>query len=122
MEPTAYTTIATEVADRVLTITLDRPDRLNAFTVAMQRELCAALDAADPLKLVPPHLPEPPKGRTLVVGAGKAAAAMALAVEQSAHLRLQRYRPGAERCDHGLDLTGEPARQRIKIRTEQRSR
>jgi glycerate 2-kinase len=43
----------------------------------------AALDAADPLKRVPPHLPAPPKGRTLVVGAGKAAAAMALAVEQS---------------------------------------
>lgn len=42
----------------------------------------AALDAADPLRIVPPHLPKPPKGRTLVVGAGKAAAAMALAVEQ----------------------------------------
>ena len=42
----------------------------------------AALAAADPLQLVPRHLPEPPKGRTLVVGAGKAAAAMALAVEQ----------------------------------------
>src|SRR5512134_3972310 len=42
----------------------------------------AALAAADPLKLVPPHLPKPPKGRTLVVGAGKAAASMALAVEQ----------------------------------------
>lgn len=42
----------------------------------------AALAAADPLKIVPRHLPAPPKGRTLVVGAGKAAAAMALAVEQ----------------------------------------
>ena len=42
----------------------------------------AALGAADPLKIVPSHLPKPPKGRTLVVGAGKAAAAMALAVEQ----------------------------------------
>ena len=42
----------------------------------------AALDAADPLKLVSLHLPAPPRGRTLVVGAGKAAAAMALAVEQ----------------------------------------
>ena len=30
---------------------------------------------------VPPHLPPPPKGRTVVVGAGKAAAAMARAVE-----------------------------------------
>ena len=42
----------------------------------------AALAAADPLQRVPAHLPQPPKGRTLVVGAGKAAAAMALAVEQ----------------------------------------
>ena len=41
----------------------------------------AALGAADPLKLVPAHLPQPPKGRTVVVGAGKAAAAMAFAVE-----------------------------------------
>jgi glycerate 2-kinase len=43
----------------------------------------AALAAADPLKIVPQHLPKPPEGRTLVVGAGKAAAAMALAVERS---------------------------------------
>jgi hydroxypyruvate reductase len=43
----------------------------------------AALAAADPLKIVPRHLPTPPKGRTLVVGAGKAAAAMALAVERN---------------------------------------
>ncbi len=43
----------------------------------------AAVAAADPLKIVPGHLPKPPKGRTLVVGAGKAAGAMALAVEQN---------------------------------------
>lgn len=43
----------------------------------------AALAAADPLKIVPRHLPQPPKGRTLVIGAGKAATAMALAVEQN---------------------------------------
>lgn len=42
----------------------------------------AALDAADPLRVIPPHLPAPPKGRTVVVGVGKAAAAMALAVER----------------------------------------
>jgi len=42
----------------------------------------AAIAAADPLKILPSHLPQPPKGRTLVVGAGKAAASMALAVEQ----------------------------------------
>ena len=41
----------------------------------------AALAAADPLHIVPSHLPNPPAGRTLVVGAGKAAASMAAAVE-----------------------------------------
>jgi hydroxypyruvate reductase len=42
----------------------------------------AAVAAADPLAIVPPHLPRPPQGRTLVVGAGKAAASMAKAVEE----------------------------------------
>jgi len=41
----------------------------------------AALAAADPLQIVPRELPAPPRGRTVVVGAGKAAGAMALAVE-----------------------------------------
>jgi enoyl-CoA hydratase/carnithine racemase len=36
-----------EVADHVLTITLDRPDRLNAFTPTMGRELIEAIDRAE---------------------------------------------------------------------------
>lgn len=40
-----------------------------------------AVEAAAPRTCVPAHLPSPPKGRTVVVGAGKAAAAMARAVE-----------------------------------------
>jgi enoyl-CoA hydratase/carnithine racemase len=36
-----------EVADRLLTITLDRADRLNAFTPTMGRELIEAIDRAD---------------------------------------------------------------------------
>jgi glycerate 2-kinase len=43
----------------------------------------AAVAAADPLKIVPSHLPTSPRGRTLVIGAGKAAASMAKAVEDS---------------------------------------
>ena len=43
----------------------------------------AAVAAADPEKLVPLHLPEPPSGRTIVVGAGKASAAMARAFERA---------------------------------------
>ena len=42
----------------------------------------AAVAAADPLKILSSHFPPPPKGKTLVIGAGKAAASMALAVEQ----------------------------------------
>ncbi|UEM01537.1 glycerate kinase [Skermanella rosea] len=41
----------------------------------------AAVEAALPEKVVPRHLPPPPKGRTIVLGAGKASAAMAKAVE-----------------------------------------
>jgi glycerate 2-kinase len=41
----------------------------------------AAVAAALPDRIVPAHLPPPPKGRTIVLGAGKASAAMAKAVE-----------------------------------------
>ena len=41
----------------------------------------AAVAAADPARCLPPHLPSPPKGRTLVIGAGKAGGAMAKALE-----------------------------------------
>ncbi|MHB1084136.1 MAG: glycerate kinase type-2 family protein [Thiobacillus sp.] len=41
----------------------------------------AAVAAADPARVLPPHLPAPPSGRTLVLGGGKAAASMAAAVE-----------------------------------------
>jgi hydroxypyruvate reductase len=41
----------------------------------------AAVAAAQPALCLPPHLPAQPKGRTIVVGAGKASAAMARALE-----------------------------------------
>ncbi len=43
----------------------------------------AAVAAAQPATALPPHLPSPPKGRTLVIGAGKASAEMARAFEQN---------------------------------------
>jgi hydroxypyruvate reductase len=49
----------------------------------LRRLFDAALGAADPARCVPAHLPPPPSGRTVVVGAGKAAAAMARAVEEA---------------------------------------
>ncbi|HEY5154700.1 MAG TPA: crotonase/enoyl-CoA hydratase family protein [Acidimicrobiales bacterium] len=42
-----YTEIAYEVADRVAVITLDRPERLNAFTTTMMHELIDAFDQVD---------------------------------------------------------------------------
>jgi hydroxypyruvate reductase len=47
----------------------------------LRRMFEAAVGSADPAKVVARHLPEPPLGRCVVVGAGKAAAAMAAAVE-----------------------------------------
>ena len=41
----------------------------------------AAIRAANPAAIVPAHLPPLPRGRTIVLGAGKASAAMAKAVE-----------------------------------------
>ena len=43
----------------------------------------AAVDSADPAQTVARHLPELPRGRVVVVGAGKSAAAMARAVEMA---------------------------------------
>ena len=93
----------------------------------------AALAAADPLKIVPQHLPDPPKGHTLVVGAGKAAAAMALAVERSwpagkplEGLVITRYQHGlltgriaVVEADHPVpDASGEKAAQEILRRAK----
>ncbi len=49
-----------------------------ALLTAMFR---AAIASAQPAVCVPAHLPAPPRGRLIVVGAGKASAAMAQAVE-----------------------------------------
>ena len=47
----------------------------------LRRMFDAAVKSAAPDAVVPANLPPPPAGRTIVVGAGKAAAAMARAVE-----------------------------------------
>jgi enoyl-CoA hydratase/carnithine racemase len=43
----SYDTLLTEIEDRVLTVTLNRPERLNAFTTQMLRDLLKVLDEAD---------------------------------------------------------------------------
>ena len=75
-----------------LTMRLDHDDRTGPATAPWGQERAwlqglfrHALRAVDPLEVVPAHLPAPPEpgGRTLVIGAGKAAARMALAVERA---------------------------------------
>ena len=59
---------------------MDAPKSLNPK--ALLREMFgAAIAAAQPARCVPPWLPKPPQGRLIVIGAGKASAAMARAVE-----------------------------------------
>lgn len=48
-----FETIRYEIADRILTITLNRPEQLNAFTVTMAEELIMAFEqASEDLSLI----------------------------------------------------------------------
>ena len=63
----------------------------------------AAVAAADPLEIVASYLPPPhASGRTLVVGAGKAAASMALAVERAYQGRATLEGVVVTRYAHGM--------------------
>ncbi len=73
----------------------------------------AALAAADPLACLAANLPEPPPGRIVVVGAGKAAAKMALAVERA---WADHALTGVVVAPHGADLPDPPAARRIALR------
>ncbi|MDB5415723.1 MAG: glycerate kinase [Rubritepida sp.] len=82
--------------------------------VALRAMFDAAVQAADPLRVLAAHLPEPPtKGRVIVVGAGKAAAKMALAVELAwPDVKLE----GLVIAPHGGDLPEPPQARRIALR------
>ncbi len=62
-ETLSYETLSYEVADRVLVLTLNRPDQLNAFTVDMANELVDAFGRASEDDAV---------GAVVVTGAGRA--------------------------------------------------
>ncbi|AWB20779.1 glycerate kinase [Methylobacterium currus] len=92
----------------------------------LRRLFAAAVAAADPAVSLARHLPEPPRGRTIVVGAGKAAASMARAVEAAwpgdlSGLVVTRYGHGAPttrievvEASHPVpDAAGEAASRRI---------
>jgi glycerate 2-kinase len=65
------------------------PQRIIQSEALLCELLEAALEAARPAQSILPHLPPPPPGRTIVLGAGKAAAAMAQAVERHMAGRLE---------------------------------
>ncbi len=68
---------------------------------ALLEESCrAAVAAADPLRILAPHLPPPPRGRSFVAAAGKAAASMALAAEK--HFQGELEGIAITRYGHGL--------------------
>lgn len=67
----------------------------------------AAVAAADPQKIVAAQLPRPPRGRTFVAAAGKAAAAMAAAVDE--HWRGELSGIAITRYGHGVPT------QRIRV-------
>jgi glycerate 2-kinase len=66
----------------------------------LEESFRAAVAAADPPKILAPHLPAPPRGRTFVAAAGKAAASMALAAEKSYRGELEGI--AITRYGHGL--------------------
>ena len=98
----------------------------------LEESFRAAVAAADPLHILAPHLPAPPRGRTFVAAAGKAAASMALAVEKSYRGNLEGI--AITRYGHGLptrkirvveaghpvpDESGEAAAREILEKTKQ---
>ena len=73
----------------------------NSPRVLLQAMFDSAIAAAQPHRCIPDHLPATPKGRLVVIGAGKASAAMARAVEQHwdgelSGLVVTRYEHGAD--------------------------
>jgi len=93
----AYETINYEVAEQVLTITLNRPDKLNAFNSVMQQEMIDAFDRADK---------DDDVRAIIVTGAGRAFCAGAdLSSGASTFDRDARRRPVKRLADGNADYT-----------------
>ena len=104
----SYETLDWQLADRILTLTLNRADKLNAFTTTMARELVAAFERASE---------DDDVGAIVVTGAGRAfCAGMDLSVgsgnvfglDESQNPTLQdlRDRPEDPALLHGVRDTG----------------
>ena len=90
-----FNTIKYEIKDFILTLTLNRPDALNAFTVEMANELIEAFNQAS----------EDDKVRVIVVtGEGRAfCAGMDLSVEGNVFGLDENYQPTLEDMNTKLD-------------------
>jgi len=104
-----------------------KENRLSAFDPRqfLTHLFQSALAAVDPAKLIAQHLPPPPRGRTVVIGAGKAAARMAEAVEQHwqgelSGLVVTRYAHGAPTSRIEVIEAGHPVPDEAGVRAATR--
>src|SRR6478672_1871323 len=84
-----YDTISTDRQGEVLVLTLDRPEKLNAWTPHMAEELSAAIDAAND---------DPAIGAMVMTGAGRAFCAGA-DMEETFMVRITGGDPGANTAE-----------------------
>ena len=88
-----YETVRCEVDELILTITLNRPDKLNAFTTQMLHEMIDAFDRADKDDAV---------RAVIVTGAGRAFCAGARPLRRRCNLRSRvAHRPPADSIGPG---------------------
>ena len=78
MSNPTFETILLDIEDGIATITLNRPDRLNAFTAQMMLDMMAAFDATDADDAVK---------AVIVTGAGRGFCASSVALEAEATSR-----------------------------------
>lgn len=91
----SYQTLQYDVSDRILTLTLDRPEHLNAFTVEMANELVTAFERASE---------DDDVGAIIVTGAGRAfCAGMDLSVDGNVFGLDEDLRPTMEDMTDRLD-------------------
>ncbi|MDB4431281.1 crotonase/enoyl-CoA hydratase family protein [Pseudomonadales bacterium] len=92
---TAFSTLNCEISDFILTLTLNRPDHMNAFTVEMAKELITVFDQAsvdDSIRAI------------VVTGAGKAfCAGMDLSSENNVFGLNEDLRPTLDDMENRLD-------------------
>jgi enoyl-CoA hydratase/carnithine racemase len=104
---TSYNTILTDISDGIMTITLHRPEKMNAFTGEMMAEMISAFDEADADDAV---------RAVIVTGSGDRAYCAGADLSQGAKTfdyakRSDRQEnSGAVTADGGVDVTNEAAR------------